>query len=62
MRRVSQARKILAWLCVQEGLSRAEVGRFLNHRSRAAISYLTKSLEKEMAESVDVRQQVESLL
>ena len=57
-----RARKIMAWLCVQEGLSRAEVGRFMNNRSRAAISYLTRSLEEEMARSTDIRRTVESLL
>ena len=61
-RRVSQARKILAYLCVQEGLTRAELGRMLNGRSRAAISYSIKSLEREMAASPRVRQQVEGLL
>lgn len=61
-RSVSQARKILAWLCVQEGLSRAEVGRFLHQRSRAAVSYMTRSLEQAMASSPEVRSLVESLL
>ncbi|MCA8943744.1 MAG: AAA family ATPase, partial [Planctomycetes bacterium] len=31
-RRASHARKVLAWLCVREGLNRAEVGRFLGGR------------------------------
>ena len=61
-RRVSHARKILAYLCVQEGLTRAELGRMLNRRSRAAISYSIKSLEREMAASPRIRQQVEGLL
>ncbi len=61
-RQVSLARKVLAWLCVQEGLSRAEVGRFLNHRSRAAVSYMTRSLADAMASSPEVRSMVEALL
>ncbi len=61
-RRLSQARKVLAFLCVQEGLSRAEVGRFLGARTRAAVSYMTKSLADDMAESTEVRALVEGLL
>ena len=61
-RRLSQARKVLAFLCVQEGLSRAEVGRFLGARTRAAVSYMTKSLAEDMAGSNDVRALVEGLL
>ncbi len=61
-RRVSFARQVLAYLCVQEGLSRAEVGRYLGRRSRAAISYCIKTLEKRMAQSAGIRQQVEGLL
>jgi hypothetical protein len=61
-RRLSQARKVLAFLCVQEGLSRAEVGRFLCARTRAAVSYMTKSLARDMAESPEVRALVEGLL
>lgn len=61
-RRVCQARKILAYLCVQEGLTRAELGRLMNGRSRAAVSYAIKSLEREMARCPRVRQQVEGLL
>ncbi len=60
-RRASQARKVLAWLCVQEGLSRAEVGRYLGGRTRAAISYSIKSLEKDMAENEALRLRVEGL-
>lgn len=61
-RRVSFARQVLSYLCVHEGLSRAEVGRFLGGRSRAAVSYATKTIERRMAESADVRSQVEELL
>jgi chromosomal replication initiation ATPase DnaA len=61
-RLLSQARKILAFLCVQEGLSRAEVGRYMAGRSRAAVSYMTRSLEREMASSPHVRAQVEGIL
>jgi chromosomal replication initiation ATPase DnaA len=61
-RQLSLARKVLAMLCVQDGLSRAEVGRFLDHRSRAAVSYMTRSLERAMARSPEVRALVEELL
>jgi chromosomal replication initiator protein len=61
-RSLSLARKVLAWLCVQDGLSRAEVGRFLNQRSRASVSYMTRSLEEEMSGSESVRSMVEGLL
>jgi chromosomal replication initiation ATPase DnaA len=57
----SRARKILAWLCVQEGLSRAEIGRCLGRRTRAAISYSIKALEAEMASDAELRRLVESL-
>ncbi|MEI6130470.1 MAG: DnaA N-terminal domain-containing protein [Planctomycetota bacterium] len=61
-RRVSQARKLLAFLCVQEGLSRAEVGRFLTGRTRAAVSYMTKSVAEQMSKSPEIRALVEGLL
>ncbi|MEC7582985.1 MAG: helix-turn-helix domain-containing protein, partial [Planctomycetota bacterium] len=61
-RQVSLARKVLAFLCVQEGLSRAEVGRFLCGRTRAAISYMTKTLSEDMATKPEVRRLVEGLL
>ena len=62
VRRTSFARQVLSYLCVQEGLSRAEVGRFLGGRSRAAISYATTRLERRMAQDPEVRAQVEALL
>lgn len=61
-RRASHARKVLSWLCVQEGLNRAEVGRFLGNRTRAAISYSIKTLEKSMAADPELRRSVEALL
>ena len=61
-RQLSMARKVLAFLCVQEGLSRAEVGRFLARRSRAAISYMTKTLAADMVRKPEVRRLVEGLL
>lgn len=61
-RQVSMGRKVLAFLCVQEGLSRAEVGRFLGRRTRAAVSYMTRSLEEQMATSQEVRELVEGML
>ncbi len=61
-RRTSSARKILAWVCVQQGLSRAEVGRFLGGRTRAAISYGIKTLNLRLEGEPELRRQVESLL
>jgi len=61
-RQVSLARKVLAFLCVQEGLSRAEVGRFMSARTRAAVSYMTRSLGEDMAQKPEVRSLVEGLL
>ena len=62
VRRVTLARQILAWLAVRAGLSQAEVGRHMNGRSRASISYCIKTIEKRMSESVEVRHTVEGLL
>ena len=61
-RRISHARQILAHICVREGLTQAEVGRYLGGRSRAAISYAVKALAGRMSLSREVRLQVESLL
>ncbi len=55
-RAVSRARKILAWLCLQNGLSGSEVGRFLGGRTRAAVSYMALSLQAELAQSPELRQ------
>ncbi len=60
-RRVSQARKVLAMLCVRSGLSRAEVGRFLG-KTRAAVSYMIQSLELELIADSELAQRVESLV
>jgi chromosomal replication initiation ATPase DnaA len=62
VRRVTLARQALAWLAVRNGLSQAEVGRYMNGRSRASISYSIKTIEKRMAESKDIRSLVEGLL
>lgn len=62
IRRVALGRQILAWLAVQAGLSQAEIGRHMNGRSRAAISYCIKTIEKRMAQSSEVRHTVEGLL
>ena len=61
-RAVSRARKVLAMLCLEQGLSGGEVGRFLDGRTRAAVSYMVRSLQQEMARSAELRQQVEGLL
>ena len=61
-RQVSLARKVLAFLCVQEGLSRAEVGRYMSSRTRAAVSYMTRSLDDDMAQKPEIRTLVEGLL
>ena len=60
-RAISRARKILAYLCLQQGLSGSEVGRFLGGRTRAAVSYMALSLQEELAKSAELRQQVEAL-
>ena len=62
VRRVTLARQALAWLAVRSGLSQAEVGRYMNGRSRASISYCIKTIEKRMADSSDTRLLVEGLL
>ena len=59
-RRVSQARKVVAMLCVRAGLSRAEVGRFLG-RTRASVSYMIQSLETELATDADLARRIEGL-
>jgi chromosomal replication initiator protein len=61
-RAVSRARKVLAFLCLRQGLRGSEVGRFLNGRTRAAVSYMARSLEKDLAESAELRQLLEGLL
>lgn len=61
-RAVSRARKVLAMLCLEQGLSGGEVGRFLGGRTRASVSYMVLSLQEEMAKSAELRQQVEALL
>lgn len=58
-RAISRARKVLAWLCLQNGLSGSEVGRFLGGRTRAAVSYMALSLQEELARSPELRQIVE---
>jgi len=60
-RTVSRARKILAFLCLQNGLSGSEVGRFLGGRTRASVSYMALSLQTELATSPELRQLVEEM-
>lgn len=60
-RAVSRARKVLAYLCLQNGLSGSEVGRFLGGRTRAAVSYMTLSLQAELAKSAELRRLLEEL-
>jgi chromosomal replication initiation ATPase DnaA len=60
-RAISRARKILAWLCLQNGLSGGEVGRFLGGRTRAAVSYMALTLQEELATSTDLRRLLEEL-
>lgn len=59
-RALSRARKVLALLCQQHGLSGGEVGRFLG-RTRAAVSYMLLSLQEELQGSPELRQQIEGL-
>ncbi len=60
-RAVSRARKVLAYLCLQKGLSGSEVGRFLGGRTRAAVSYMALSLQTELADSAELRALVADL-
>jgi len=59
-RALSRARKIMALLCQQQGLSGGEIGRFLG-RTRAAVSYMLLSLQKELEASPELRREVEDL-
>lgn len=59
-RRVSQARKVLALVCVRAGLSRAEVGRFLG-KTRAAVSYMIQSIEAELGGDAELAALVEAV-
>jgi chromosomal replication initiator protein len=61
-RRLSRARKVLAMLCLEHGLTGSEVGRFLAGRTRAAVSYMVLSLQQELAASHELRQELEGLL
>lgn len=60
-RAVSRARKVLAKICQQQGLKGSEIGNFLG-RTRAAVSYMILSLEKDLEADPDLRQLVEELL
>ncbi|MFK7742972.1 MAG: DnaA N-terminal domain-containing protein [Planctomycetota bacterium] len=59
-RSLSRARKVLARLCQEQGLSGGEIGRYLE-RTRAAVSYMLKSLEKDLQNNDDLRQLYEDL-
>ena len=59
-RALSRARKILALLCQQQGLNGGEIGRYLG-RTRAAVSYMLRSLQKELDKSPELRAEVEEL-
>lgn len=61
-RKLSRARKVLAKLCLDQGLSGSEVGRFLGGRTRAAVSYMVRSLQEELAASAALRTELEGLL
>lgn len=61
-RATSRARKVLAMLCLRHGLRGGEVGRFLNGRTRAAVSYMARSLQEELDGSAELRAQLEGLL
>jgi chromosomal replication initiation ATPase DnaA len=59
-RKLSRARKIMALMCQQQGLSGGEIGRFLG-RTRAAVSYMLLSLQEELDKSPELRLEVEEL-
>ena len=61
LRSLCFARHVLAWHCVKEGLSQAEVGRFMGGRSRASICYGLAALEKRMEGSSEIRALVEGV-
>lgn len=61
-RQVSRARKVLAVACLRAGLNGGEIGRFLGGRTRAAVSYMARSLDAELRRSPELRAQVEDLL
>lgn len=59
-RALSRARKVLAKLCQHHGLKGSEIGNFLG-RTRAAVSYMVLSLEKELGKSPELRGVIEEL-
>lgn len=59
-RKLSRARKIMALMCQQQGLSGGEIGRFIG-RTRAAVSYMLLSLQAELEKSPELRREVEEL-
>ncbi|MFN3240133.1 MAG: DnaA N-terminal domain-containing protein [Planctomycetota bacterium] len=59
-RAVSRARKVLAKLCQHHGLKGSEIGNFLG-RTRAAVSYMVLSLEKELEKTPELRALIEEL-
>lgn len=59
-RQLSRARKILALMCQQHGLTGGEIGRYMG-RTRAAVSYMLKSLQKDLQSSSELRLLVEEL-
>lgn len=60
-RAVSRARKVLAFVCLSHGLRGSEVGRFLGGRTRAAVSYMAKSLQAELATSPELKALTEGI-
>lgn len=60
-RAVSRARKVLAFVALNHGLRGSEVGRFLGGRTRAAVSYMAKSLQAELATSAELKALTEGL-
>jgi chromosomal replication initiation ATPase DnaA len=61
-RQLDFARQALCWLATQEGLSQAEIGRYLGGRSRAGVNYMLKSLGQRIATDEECRDRVERLL
>jgi len=59
-RAVSRARKVLAKLCQHHGLKGSEIGNFLG-RTRAAVSYMVLSLEKDLEKMPELRSVIEEL-
>jgi chromosomal replication initiation ATPase DnaA len=58
-RKASLARQWLAFECLREGMSQAEIGRHMDGRSRAAIHYAIRTFERRCSEDPEIRKLTE---